>query len=63
MMPLWANKFLFGRTKMVDLVQSVLCHFAIEVSLKKLKYPINLQFSLFTDASNKDNDKFFSLPI
>lgn len=58
-----AKKIRLGRTKMEALVQNVLCPFAIEVPLKKLKYPINLPFSLSTDASNKGNRKFFPLAV
>lgn len=59
-----AKKNRLGRTKMESLVQNVLCPFAIiEVPLKKLKYPINLPFSLSTDASNKGNRKFFPLAV
>ncbi|KAL4099097.1 hypothetical protein QTP88_023584 [Uroleucon formosanum] len=58
-----AKKIRLGRTKMEALVQNVLCPFAIEVPLKKLKYPINLPFSLSTDASNKGNRKLFPLAV
>jgi len=44
-------------------VQNVLCHFVIEVPLKKLKYPINLPFYLSIDASNKNNRKIFPMEI
>ncbi|XP_025191152.1 uncharacterized protein LOC112591523 [Melanaphis sacchari] len=58
-----ANKVHLGRTKMEAIVKNVLCPFAIEKAVIKLKCPTPIPFSISTDASNKGNRKFFPLAV
>jgi len=61
-----ANKVHLGRTKMEAIVKNVLCPFAIEKAVIKLKCPTPISpipFSISTDASNKGNRKFFPLAV
>ena len=53
-----AQKLQLGRTKMEAIVKNVLCPFAIETVLDKLKTPTLTPFSISTEASNKGNRKF-----
>ncbi|CAI6376220.1 unnamed protein product [Macrosiphum euphorbiae] len=48
---------------MEAIVKNVLCPFAIEKAVIKLKCPTPIPFSISTDASNKGNRKFFPLAV
>lgn len=48
---------------MEAIVKNVLCPFAIEKAVIKLKYPTPIPFSISTDASNKRNRNFFPLAV
>jgi len=48
---------------METIVKNVLCPFAIEKALIKLKFLTPIPFSVSTDASNKGNRKKFPLAV
>lgn len=54
-----ANNVRLGRTKMEAIVKNLLCPFAVEKAVIKLKYSTHSPFSVVINASNNKNRNFF----